>query len=140
VAMSLLNFVELLPLQQLILVTIVCGVVVGAAVLIVVRLTVRLMGIEPTRQLLIRDALISSLSAMFALMVAFSAAGIWNDEIQARTAVQREANALENIVALSADFRDDLREEVHTAMLRYARRAVERDWPTMSHRANVNET
>jgi hypothetical protein len=138
--MRLLNFVELLPLQQLFLVTIACGFVVGAAVLIAVRLAVRLMGIDPSRQLQIRDAVIGSLSAMFALMVAFSAAGIWSEATQASTAVQREANTLENIVALSSNFPDDLREEVHAAVLRYARRAVESDWPAMSRRADVNET
>jgi len=77
---------------------------------------------------------------MFALMVAFSAAGIWNDSIQARAAVQREANAIENIVALSSNFSEDLRETVHADILRYARRVVESDWPAMRRRADVNET
>jgi hypothetical protein len=138
--MILLNFLELLPLPQLFFMTLVCGVGVGAVVLIAVRLTVRLMGVASTRPLLIRDALISSLSAMFALMVAFSAAGIWSDAIQARSAVQREANAIENIVALSSNFPDGLRAEVHTEILRYARRAVQSDWPAMRRRADVNET
>jgi hypothetical protein len=138
--MTLLDFLELLPLGQLFSVTMICGIVVGAAVLIVVRLTVRLIGLPPNSPLLIRDALISSLSAMFALMVAFSAAGIWNDSIQARAAVQREANAIENIVALSSNFSEDLRETVHADILRYARRVVESDWPAMRRRADVNET
>ena len=47
--------------------------------------------------------MISVISAIFALMVAFSAAGIWNDTLQARSAVQREANALENALGVSTD-------------------------------------
>jgi hypothetical protein len=138
--MILLDFLESLPLLQLFPLTIICGLALGALVLVGVRGTVRLLRIGRTRPLPIRDALISSLSAMFALMVAFSAAGIWSDAIQARGAVQREANSIENIVAIASSFPDEFREEVHREILRYARRAVQRDWPAMRRRTGVNET
>ena len=138
--MTLLDFLEFLPLPRLFLVTIICGLAAGALVLIGVRVTVRVLRIGRTRPLPIRDALISSLSAMFALMVAFSAAGIWSDAIQARGAVQREANSIENIVAIASSFPDKFREEVHREILLYARRVVQRDWPAMRRRAGVNET
>jgi hypothetical protein len=138
--MSLLDFFELLPLPALFIATFALGAVVGAVVLVAVRTTVRLLGIAPTQALPVRDALISSLSAIFALMVAFSAAGIWNDSVQARAAVQREANAIESVVALSANFPEQLREEIRSEILRYGRRTVESDWPAMRHRAGVNET
>jgi hypothetical protein len=138
--MILLDFLESLPLPQLFLLTIICGLTLGALVLVGVRGTVHLLRIGRTRPLPIRDALISSSSAMFALMVAFSAAGIWSDAIQARGAVQREANSLENVVAIASSFPDEFREEIHREILRYARRAVQRDWPAMRRRAEVNET
>jgi hypothetical protein len=138
--MIFLDFLESLPLPQLFLFTIICGLAFGSLVFVGVRGTVRLLRIGRTRPLPIRDALISSLSAMFALMVAFSAAGIWSDAIQARGAVQREANAIENVVAIASSFPDEFREEVHSEILRYARRAVQRDWPAMRRRADVNET
>jgi len=138
--MIFLDFLESLPLPQLFLFTIACGLACGALVLVAVRGTVRFLRIGRTRPLPIRDALISSLSAMFALMVAFSAAGIWSDAIQARGAVQREANSIENIVAIASSFPEKLREEVHSEILRYARRAVQRDWLAMRRRAEVNET
>jgi hypothetical protein len=72
-------------------------------------------------------------------MVAFSAAGIWNDAIQARAAVQREANAIENVIALSSNLPDALREEVYSNVLQYARRTIDSDWPAMRRRAGVNE-
>jgi hypothetical protein len=137
--MTVLDFLEFLPLPRLFLVTVICGLAAGALVLIGVRVTVRLLRIAPTRPLPIRDALISSLSAMFALMVAFSAAGIWSDAIQARGAVQREANSIENTIAIAWSFPDRFRDDVHTEMLRYARRAVQRDWPAMRRRVEVNE-
>ena len=138
--MIFLDYLESLPLPQLFLFTIACGLAFGTLVLFAVRGTVRFLRIGRTRPLPIRDALISSLSAMFALMVAFSAAGIWSDAIQARGAVQREANSIENIVAIASSFPEELREEVHSEILRYARRAVQRDWLAMRRRAEVNET
>jgi hypothetical protein len=116
--MILLDLLESLALPQLFLVTIICGLAAGALVLVAVRLTVHLLGMAPTQPLPVRDALIGSLSAMFALMVAFSAAGIWGDAIQARGAVQREANSIENIVAIAWSFPKDFREDVHNEVLR----------------------
>jgi hypothetical protein len=138
--MSFLEYFEPLPLPQLFIATLIWVAVVGGAVLLTVRLAVRLIGLDPRQPILIRDAVISSLSAIFALMVAFSASGIWNDAIQARAAVQREANAIENVHALSSHYPAELRDEVHVAMLRYGRRVIENDWPAMQHRAGVNES
>lgn len=138
--MILLDWLESLPLSQLLLVTTICGAAAGALVLVAVRVTVHVLGIAPTQSLPIRDALIGSLSAMFALMVAFSAAGSWSDALQARAAVQREANSIENIIAIAWSFPNEFRDQVHNEILRYARRVVEKDWPAMRHRAEVNET
>jgi hypothetical protein len=135
----LLNFLERLPLPELFLACLVCGAVVLIIVLAGARLTLRACGISATQPLFVRDALISALSAMFAIMVAFAAAGIWNDAVQARAAVQREANAIENIVALSSSYPLELREEVHSKMLRYARRVLDSDWPAMQRRTDLNE-
>ena len=107
------GLVRSLPLSQLFLVTTICGVAAGALVLVAVRVTVHVLGIAPTQSLPIRDALIGSLSAMFALMVAFSAAGIWSDAVQARAAVQREANSIENIIAIAWSFPNEFRDQVH---------------------------
>jgi Protein of unknown function (DUF4239) len=137
--MSFLEYFEPLPLPQLFFATLVCVAMVGAVVILIVRLAVRLIGLDTTQPILIRDAVISSLSAIFALMVAFSASGIWNDALQARAAVQREANAIENVTALASHYPEELREEVHIAMLRYGRRVIENDWPAMQHRAGVND-
>jgi Protein of unknown function (DUF4239) len=137
--MSFLEFFEPLPLSELFFATLACVAMVGAAALLIVRIAVPLIGLDPRQPILVRDAVISSLSGMFALMVAFSASGIWNDALQARAAVQREANAIENVTALTSHYPAELREEVHSAMLSYGRRVIESDWPAMQHRAEVNE-
>jgi hypothetical protein len=138
--MSFLEYFEPLPLLELFFATLACVAVVGALALLVVRGSVRLIGLDPRQPILIRDAVISGLSAIFALMVAFSASGIWNDAIQARAAVQREANAIENVTALASHYPAELREEVRNAMLRYGRRVIDEDWSAMRRRASINET
>ena len=135
----LLDLLESLPIAPLLLVTLIGGAAAGALVLVTVRVTVRVLGIAPTQPLPIRDALISSLSAMFALMVTFSAAGIWSDAVQADAAVQREANSIENAFAIAWSFPDEFREHVHNTILSYGRLVVQSDWPAMRRRAGVNE-
>jgi hypothetical protein len=68
--MSFLEYFEPLPLPQLFFATLVCVAMVGAVVILIVRLAVRLVGLDTSQPILIRDAVISSLSAIFALMVA----------------------------------------------------------------------
>src|SRR5260221_5657368 len=138
-AMNLLDLLEPLPLPQLFLVTIISGFAASALVLITVRVTVHLLRIDPSKPLPIRDAVITSLSTMFALMVAFAAAGIWSDAIQGRGAVQREANSIENIFAIAWSFPEGFRNDIHDEMLRHARRTVQSDWPAMRRRAGLNE-
>jgi hypothetical protein len=138
--MNFLQLFEPLPLPHLFFATLIWVALTGAMVMFIVRLAVRLTGIDPNRPIEISNGVISSVSAMFALMVAFSASGIWNDAIQARAAVQREANAIENVNALAAHYPAELREDVHDALLLYGRRVIDSDWPAMQRRADVNET
>lgn len=137
--MLLLDFLQYLPLAELFAATIFCGAVVGAIVLFVVRLTLRALKVDRKQALPIRESLIGGLTGMFAIMLAFSAAGIWTDDIRAREAVQREANALENIVALASYLPEQLREEVRNKILVFGRRTIEKDWPAMQRRAGFNE-
>jgi hypothetical protein len=72
-------------------------------------------------------------------MVAFSAAGIWNDTLQARSAVQREANALENALGVANGLPPALRDTVKSSVINYAKTVVERDWPAMARQASLND-
>lgn len=137
--MLLLDLLQDLPLPQLFLATLACGAIVVAIALVVVRSILRALGVDGAQVLAVRESLIGGLTGMFAIMVAFSAAGIWIDDIQAREAVQREANALENIVALSSYLPDSLRKEVRDEILHVGRRTVENDWPAMQRRMGPND-
>jgi hypothetical protein len=86
-----------------------------------------------------RDTLIGAISAIFALMVAFSAAGIWNDTSQANAAVQRESNALENMLALAPSLPPDLAERLRAGVSDYTRQVVEKDWPAMVRGTSVDD-
>jgi hypothetical protein len=99
----------------------------------------RVLRVPPTRILFESGILITVLSLMFAVLIGFASAGIWNDEVQARAAVQREANAIENIVALASSYPTELREQIHVEMMRYARNVLDRDWPAMQQRTDAND-
>jgi hypothetical protein len=116
----------------------VCGILVGLATLVLVRIAVRALG-GKDQILPVRDPLITGLIGLFALMVAFSAAGIWDDAIQARAAVQREANALENVIALGSGLPEELARQVQSEAMQIGRRSIERDWPAMRRRVGPNE-
>lgn len=135
-----MGFFQSLPLLALFGLTLLLGLAVCALVLAIVRMTLRAMGIYPGQTIALRDALMNSVGAIFALMLAFSAAGIWNDIVQARTAVEREANALENVLALAGSLPPDLQPEIRNGVRRYAREVIETDWPAMALAVNVNDT
>jgi hypothetical protein len=120
--MPLLNFVELLPLPQMFFACLACGALVVFVIAVGVWIALRVLRVPPTRILFDSGILITVLSLMFAVLIGFASAGIWNDEVQARTAVQREANAIENIVALASSYPTELR-----------------DWPAMQQRTDAND-
>lgn len=137
--MLLLDYLQYLPLAELFAATVFCGAAVGAIVLFTIRLTLRALKVDRKQALPIRESLIGGLTGMFAIMLAFSAAGIWTDDIRAREAVQREANALENIAALASYLPEQLRDEVRNQILVFGQRTIDKDWPAMQQRATLNE-
>ena len=137
--MLLLDYLQYLPLAELFAATVFFGAAVGAIVLFTIRLTLRALKVDRKQALPIRESLIGGLTGMFAIMLAFSAAGIWTDDIRAREAVQREANALENIAALASYLPRQLRDEVRNQIMVFGRRTIDKDWPAMQQRATLNE-
>jgi hypothetical protein len=135
----LLDFLQNLPLAAMFFATLAIALALCWAIILVVRLSVRRCGLDPAAPLPIRDTLIGAVSAIFALMMAFSAAGIWNDTLQANTAVQREANALENVVALAGSLPSDLAEKVRGSVVDYGKQVVAHDWPAMVHKVGIDD-
>ena len=137
--MQILQKLQTLPLSAMFAMTMAVAVLVCWIVLVVVRLGARMARLHGPAPLLLKDTLIGATSALFALMMAFTAAGIWNDTVQANTVVQREANALENVVALASSLPMDLKEKVASSIHAYARTVVEADWPAMQRRRQVTD-
>src|SRR6266487_497782 len=128
--MKFLDFLQGLPVPILLAATLCLAVVLSLVIAVLVRLSVRLSGVDPAKPLPIQD-LVPVTSIFFALMVAFSASGIWNDWLQARNAVQREALALENVLALAEGLSADRAAKVKAgviAMRRLQRNMSGRRW------------
>ena len=107
--------------------TAVCWLLIG-----LVRFGISRFGRRMDQPLPIRDSIINACGALFALIVAFSAAGIWNDAVSARTAVQREADAVETALVLAVVLPEETRSELTGGLQAYLRDVVAVDWPAMA--------
>lgn len=83
---------------------------------------------------------INVIGTLFALMLAFLANDTWSAHDRASNAVYREADALKAIISLTLELPQDERDAIHLAVDDYARAAVEREWPLLSHRQADAET
>lgn len=137
--MILLDLLQNLPLAAMFLATLAIGLALGGLVLAGVRFGVRLSGFDLGTALPMRDALMNAIGAIFALMVAFSAAGIWNDTTQANSAVQRESNALENMLALAPSLPPEFAERLKVAIGAYTHSVAEKDWPAMVRKSRIDD-
>ena len=132
----LLDLIQNLPLLPLMAATTGLALLICWLTLAIVRVCLRHRAGKP--DVLVKDVMLTVVSAMFALMMAFTAAGIWNDTLQARNAVQREAQALENVLALAVGFPDEVTKRIRADIAIYARLVIDRDWPAMRHKLNMD--
>jgi hypothetical protein len=121
-----------LPLMAMFLAVIALSLAVCWLLIGLVRFAIPRLGYRLDQPLPIRDSIINACGALFALIVAFSAAGIWNDAVSARTAVQREADAVETALALSVVLPEATRSELTNGLQAYLREVVAIDWPAMA--------
>jgi hypothetical protein len=135
----MLEFLQNLNLPAMFAVTFLLTLIPCWAILIVTRLATRWSGFDATKVLPLHANVLTAAASLFALMLAFSAASIWNDTLQARAAVQREANALENIIGLANGLPQEVRDTVRNSVVNYAQGVVERDWPAMAQKVQVGD-
>lgn len=112
-----------------------CWILIG-----LVRFAIPRLGYQLDELLPIRDSIINACGALFALIVAFSAAGIWNDAVAARTAVQREADAVETALTLAVVLPEETRSELTRELQGYLREVIAADWPAMARSKPPNDT
>src|SRR5262249_45196923 len=113
------------------------GVVIQAVVYlytaVVYLITARLAGGERAKVFkAISPGMLPPLSVVFALLVGFLAAQVWNDGQAANAAVTREASALRAIVVLSATFPGDSEQRLRDLVSHHIQDVVSKDWPAMA--------
>lgn len=128
-----------LPLSAMLAVILAMAIAVCWLLIGFVRLLIPCLGYELHEPLPIRDSVIGACAGLFALIVAFSAAGIWNDAVSARNAVQREADALENAMALSASLPPESQTVLGNHLRAYLRNVIAVDWPAMARSMPVDD-
>ena len=82
----------------------------------------------------ISPGVLPPLSVIFALLVGFLAAQVWNDADRASTAVNREASALRATVLLAGVFPGEPEARLRDLIRRYVQDAVTQEWPAMARR------
>jgi hypothetical protein len=80
----------------------------------------------------ISPGMLPPLSVVFALLIGFLAAQVWNDTDRANTAVNREASALRASVLLAAGFPGETEARLRDLIRRYIQDAVTQEWPAMA--------
>lgn len=80
----------------------------------------------------ISPGILPPLAIIFALLVGFLAAQVWNDTDRASTAVNREASALRAAVLLAAEFPGDPEARLRDLIRQYIEDAVTEEWPAMA--------
>jgi hypothetical protein len=128
-----------LPLAAMFLAVLALSVAACWLLIGLVRFAIPRLGYRRGDPLPIRDSIINCCGALFALIVAFSAAGIWNDATSARTAVQREADAVETALTLSVVLPEETRSELTKGLQAYLREVVAVDWPAMARSTPLND-
>jgi len=80
----------------------------------------------------VSPGMLPPLSVVFALLVGFLAAQVWNDGQAGNTAVNREASALRAIVLLAAAFPGESEQRLRDLVSRHIQDVVSNDWPQMA--------
>jgi hypothetical protein len=136
--MAFLDYLQKLPLPLMLVATLALAIVVRWVIIGVVRLCVRLSSRDPAQSPYVPE-LVTITSIQFALILSFSAAGVWNDWVQAQNAVQREALALDNVLALADGLPPDRAAKVKERVIAYVKAAAEHEWPAMSRQADADD-
>ncbi len=135
----MLAWLQTLPLAAMFLATLAISLLCCWAVVAGTRVFMARIGWGGTEALPIRDSIAGGLTGIFALIIVFSAAGIWNETVSARGALHREADALENALALLRGLPEDTRAPIADAIRDYAARVVDTDWPAMRRGASLDD-
>jgi hypothetical protein len=83
---------------------------------------------------IVSPGLLSPLGTVFGLFVAFTALQVWNDNDQAKAAVDREASSLRAAVILAGGLPEEPRERLRGLIARHIKKVIGQEWAMMAHR------
>jgi hypothetical protein len=122
-----------LPLWQMTLVVFGATFLVGTTIHIV---TSWLAASQHRRSsMAISPGLLSPIGVIFGLLIAFTAAQVWNDTERANVAVATEAGALRSVVVLSAVLPEDAQIRLRELVRDYIEYTIDTEWPMMAQGA-----
>ncbi|SAK51620.1 hypothetical protein AWB77_01325 [Caballeronia fortuita] len=122
-----------LPLWQMTLVVFGATAIAGAAIHFVTRRLLK--GARRLSFTALSPGLLSPIGVIFGLLIAFTAAQVWNDTERANAAVDAEAGALRSVVVLSAMFAPDAQAHLRKLVRDYIEYTVGTEWPMMAQGA-----
>jgi Ca2+/H+ antiporter len=79
-------------------------------------------------------AVVAVIGTTYAVILAFTLAGVWNMFQQAQANEEQEANSLVNVFRIASQLQDPNARAIQDLCARYAENAVDREWPAMLHR------
>jgi len=77
-------------------------------------------------------AVVAVIGTTYAVLLAFMLSGVWTMFQQAQINAEQEANDLVNIFRISADLQDPARKTIQDLARRYAKQAIETEFPAMT--------
>jgi len=80
----------------------------------------------------VSPGLLPPMGLLFALLVGFLVAQVWNDAERAELAVDREASALRSVDLLTASFPGEPQMRMRVLLRRHIEEAANREWPAMA--------
>ena len=76
-------------------------------------------------------AVVAVIGTTYAVILAFTLAGVWAMLQQAQANEEQEANALVNVFRIASQLKDPNAKAIQELCVRYADNALEREWPAM---------
>lgn len=78
-------------------------------------------------------AVVAVIGTTYAVILAFTLAGVWNMFQAAQANEEQEANALMNVYRIASQLQDPNAKAIQDLCIRYADNAVNREWPAMDN-------
>jgi hypothetical protein len=89
-------------------------------------------GAQRRSSMAISPGLLPPIGVLFGLLIAFTAAQVWNDTERANVAVATEAGALRSVVVLSAVLPDEAKIRLRALVREYIEYTIDNEWPMMA--------